>query len=31
MSGLNNRFVPNKMTSLGYGYRPWEWYSKTGK
>jgi len=31
LSGLNNRFVPNKQTSLGYGYRPWEWYSKTGK
>jgi len=31
LSGLNNRFVPNKMARLGYGYRPWEWYSKTGK
>jgi ABC-type transport system substrate-binding protein len=31
LSGLNNRFVANKLTSLGYAYRPWEWYSKTGK
>ena len=31
LSGLNSRLVPNKMTKLGYDYRPWEWYSKTGK
>ena len=31
LSGLNSRLVPNKMSKLGYDYRPWEWYSKTGK
>lgn len=31
LSGLNNRIVPNKITKLGYDYRMWEWYSKTGK
>jgi peptide/nickel transport system substrate-binding protein len=31
LSGLNNRLVANKLTKLGYSYRPWEWYSKTGK
>lgn len=31
LSALHNRIVPNKLTRLGYGYRMWEWYSKTGK
>jgi peptide/nickel transport system substrate-binding protein len=31
LSGLHNRIVPNKLTRLGYGYWPWEWYSKTGQ
>jgi peptide/nickel transport system substrate-binding protein len=31
LSGLNSRLVPNKLAKLGYDYRPWEWYSKTGK
>jgi peptide/nickel transport system substrate-binding protein len=31
LSGLNNRLVPNPQAKLGYAYRPWEWYSKTGK
>jgi peptide/nickel transport system substrate-binding protein len=31
LSGLNSRLVPNPQAKLGYAYRPWEWYSKTGK
>jgi peptide/nickel transport system substrate-binding protein len=31
LSGVSNRIVVNKMSKLGYGYRPWEWYSTTGK
>ena len=31
LSGVSDRIVVNKMTKLGYGYRPWEWFSKTGK
>ena len=31
LSGLNSRLVPNKLSKLGYAYRAWEWYSKTGK
>ncbi|MCS6801967.1 MAG: ABC transporter substrate-binding protein [Chloroflexota bacterium] len=29
--GVNNRIVTNPVTSLGFWYREWEWYSKTGK
>jgi peptide/nickel transport system substrate-binding protein len=31
LSGLAERIVPNKLSKLGYSYRMWEWYSKTGK
>jgi peptide/nickel transport system substrate-binding protein len=29
--GVNNRIVTNPVTGLGFWYREWEWYSKTGK
>lgn len=31
LSGLSSRIVPNKLSRTGYAYRPWEWYSQTGK
>jgi peptide/nickel transport system substrate-binding protein len=31
LGGVSERFVTNKLTKLGIDYRPWEWYSKTGK
>jgi ABC-type transport system substrate-binding protein len=31
LSGVSSRIAVNKMSKLGYGYRPWEWYSTTGK
>ncbi|GIW08904.1 MAG: peptide-binding protein [Dehalococcoidia bacterium] len=29
--GVNSRIVTNPVTGLGFWYREWEWYSKTGK
>lgn len=29
--GVNSRIVTNPVTGLGFFYREWEWYSKTGK
>jgi peptide/nickel transport system substrate-binding protein len=29
--GVHNRIVTNPVTGLGFWYREWEWYSKTGK
>lgn len=31
LAAVNNRLVVNKLSKIGFGYRPWEWYSKTGK
>jgi len=31
LGGVSNRIVVNKMSKIGYSYRMWEWYSKTGK
>lgn len=31
LAGISDRIVVNKLSPLGFGYRPWEWYSKTGK
>lgn len=31
LAGISDRIVVNKLTPLGFGYRPWEWYSKNGK
>jgi hypothetical protein len=31
LAGVSDRIVVNKLSPLGVAYRPWEWYSKTGK